>query len=122
MVVAQKYFGTSEYRAVLELLLSLARDRRPPVNYDTIFKLMRLKGGNYAAGEAGHFLGEISERMHLQGEPMLSALVVNKATRIPGDGFFELARSLGKLEANASVQEQRQFWQREIEAVYGTTW
>jgi len=122
MVVAQKYFGTSEYRAVLELLLSIARDRHPPVNYDRIFKLLRLKSGNYAAGEAGHLLGEISERMHLQGEPMLSALVVNKATRIPGDGFFELARSLGKLEANASVQEQRQFWQQEIEATYGTTW
>jgi len=122
MIVTQKYFGTSEYRAVLEKLLAVARVKEPPINYDVVFKLMRLKGGNFAAGEAGHLLGEISERTHLQGEPMLSALVLNKDTRLPGAGFFGLAKSLGRLEHNASPTREKEFWDNEITAIRSTQW
>ncbi|UQW99257.1 hypothetical protein [Streptomyces sp. RerS4] len=40
-------------------------------------------------------LGHISVYEHQHGRPLLSALVVAKATRRPGNGFVELASRLG---------------------------
>ncbi|MEV6686897.1 hypothetical protein AB0N28_16380 [Streptomyces sp. NPDC051130] len=40
-------------------------------------------------------LGHISVYEHQHGRPLLSALVVAKATGRPGDGFVELASQLG---------------------------
>jgi hypothetical protein len=60
--------------------------------------------------------------MHAAGKPMLSALVVNQDTKIPGPGFFELAVALGKLPAGASDQDKKAFWQKELEAVYSADW
>ena len=45
--------------------------------------------------EIGHLLGEISRYEHMQGRPMLSAVVVHKDNNKPGSGFFELAHELG---------------------------
>jgi hypothetical protein len=36
---------------------------------------------------------------------------------MPGSGFFDLARSLGKLQGT-SQQAERRFWQEEKAAVY----
>ena len=52
----------------------------------------------------------------------MSALVVTKPPRgsiplelsFPGDGFFVLARSLGRLQA----QDEDSFWEAERDAVY----
>ena len=122
MIVEHKYHGTPKFRAVIARLLQIARDKEAPILYGEVFKLMGLKAGNHAAAEAGHLLGEISERCHLQGEPMLSALVVNKDTGIPGEGFYTLAKSLGKLEQNAPLPRLKEFWQSELRSIYSTSW
>lgn len=41
-----------------------------------------------------HFLAQISEKTFYEHGFMLSALVVSKAQKIPGMGFFELAKQL----------------------------
>jgi hypothetical protein len=43
-----------------------------------------------------HMLGEISSEDDAAGRGMLTVLVVHKGDVRPGDGFFELARSLGR--------------------------
>lgn len=122
MPTRPKYIGTQEYRLVRQRLLEVAQAREAPIGYGVVFDLMKLKPGNYAAGEAGHLLGELCEHMHLAGKPMLSALVVNQDRKIPGPGFFELAVTLGKLRAGASDEDKRDFWRKELEAVYAADW
>lgn len=43
----------------------------------------------------GKVLGEISRGEHAAGRPLLSAVVVLGSSRMPGRGFFDLARELG---------------------------
>lgn len=121
MFTEHKYKGISEYHAVLERLKVIGSNRRQ-TDYSTVFAIMKLKPGNQAAREAGHLLGEICDQMHKEGKPMLSALVVRQDTGKPGDGFFEMATKLGRLPANASEQEKDEFWKREVNAVFATTW
>jgi hypothetical protein len=47
---------------------------------------------------------------------MLSAVVVD-VNGIPGEGFFTLARALGKL-ARTDKRTERAFWEHEKDAVY----
>ena len=69
--------------------------------------------------EAGAVCGEISEDEVDAGRPMLSALVVGNGGAsgrpIPGDGFFILAKALGRYPAGLS---DREFWERERDLVY----
>ena len=122
MFTESKYFGTPEYTLVFERLKAVANKRELLIGYSIVFDLMKLKPGNYAASEAGHMLGEISERMHSEGKPMLSAVVVNQQTGMPGDGFFVLASMLEKLSSDATAEQREAFWKRGLKAVYSTSW
>jgi hypothetical protein len=117
-----KYYSTHPYLQVLNQLISLAKQRRPPIGYTYVFEALGLKRGNYAAAQAGHLLGEICQHMHQEGKPMLGALIMNMQKGLPGDGFFELAVSLGRLRAGATDKEKRSFWESELKAIYGTKW
>jgi hypothetical protein len=70
------------------------------------------------ARQVGQVLGEISENEHRAGRPMLSAIAVNEAG-VPGEGFFKLARRLGKL-ATQDARAEEQFLNSERNAVYAT--
>jgi len=68
----------------------------------------------------GEILGAISEEEHRRGRPMISAVVVGSETSLPGQGFFSLARRLGKLaggnETGFFAEELRRvhdFWTSE---------
>jgi hypothetical protein len=121
-IVPNKYRGTSDYNEVLQRLIQAAREHQLIYYEEDVATIMGLKGkGNHMANETGHLLGEISEDEHNQGRPMLSSIVVHKAGKdkgIPGNGFFNLAVSLGKLSANATDQERQAFWQNERDAIY----
>ena len=54
------------------------------------------------ARQVGQVLGEVSEDENQAGRPMLSAIAVNEAGT-PGEGFFKLARRLGRLAESGSV-------------------
>ena len=58
----------------------------------------------------GPLLAEISERAR-EDHPglLISVLVYNKASSMPGKGFFELTKRLGLLSADASEKEEWAF-------------
>ena len=116
-VVPDKYRGTKEYEQVRAEMIKAAK-REDTILYTDIASIMGLpSSGHYMSREVGHMSGEISEDEHSQGRPMLSAVAVSVRTRIPGSGFFDLARSLGKLQ-DSSGQAERHFWEEEKVAVY----
>ena len=60
--------------------------------------------GHHMARQVGQVLGEISEDANGAGRPMLSAIAVAESG-YPGDGFFVLARRLGRLSDSDSSAE-----------------
>ena len=117
MIVNRKYFGGDIFDKVYCKLIQAARNKQP-IFYREIAEIMGLpSSGDYMAKETGQILGEISEYEHLHSRPLLSAVVVRSDKKIPGEGFFTLARELGELEEN---MDEWTFWKREIKMVYDT--
>lgn len=115
-VVTDKYRGTKEYLLVYCELINAAR-HRGTVTYQEIAEIMGLPmRGSYMGKETGYILGEISEDEHKHGRPMLSA-VATGVSGLPGPGFFNLARDLGKLHSN-KLEDERGFWEKEKVATY----
>jgi hypothetical protein len=54
-----------------------------------------MRDSEYARGEIGRILGEISRFEHNETRPLLSSLVVSKGENYQGDGFYKLAEELG---------------------------
>src|SRR5437773_5386604 len=110
------YTGTNvtpEARLIFNTVIDRLRrhaNNRETMGYGPIYDTLKLRAGDYASRQAGQLLGEISEYMHNNGKPMLSAIVVDQTTKKPGLGFFECAIYLGKLPANATEQERERFW------------
>ena len=59
-----------------------------------------------------HLLGQISVEEDAAGRGMLSALVVHKDDGMPGPGFFDLARRLGR-----NVENKERCWADEARLV-----
>ena len=59
-----------------------------------------------------HILGEVSEEEDIAGRGMLTAIVVLKDTKIPGSGFFKLAKKLGR-----DITDHYDCWYQEINKV-----
>ena len=109
-----KYRGSTTYMRVLQDLVRAA-EYSGLTTYQHIAAIMGLPmSGNLLGNEAGQMLNEISEDEVGAGRPMLSAVAVGVSGR-PGDGFFVLARELGKLQSN---EDEHAFWQRERQAAY----
>ena len=69
--IVDKYSGSKEFLLVYSALISAAR-LRGTVTYQEVAKIMGLPlRGSHMGKEVGHLLGEISEREHLNGRPML---------------------------------------------------
>lgn len=116
--VTSRYRGSKEFFLVYAELIMAAR-KKTLVGYQTVAQLMGLPlRGQHMGTEVGRLLGEISEDEHRFGRPMLSAVAVSMAG-IPGDGFFKLARSLGKF-GGSTTSEEREFWEKERDGVYET--
>jgi hypothetical protein len=58
-------------------------------------------------------LSEISRRSYEEKKVLLSAVVVRAEDGVPGDGFWDLALELGE-----QVDDQAEFWERSLDAVY----
>ena len=114
-----KYRNSKEYFLIYAELIAAAR-YRGTVTYQELADLIGLPlQGNYMGTEIGHYLGEISRNEVEQGgRPMLSVIAVRTSGQL-GDGFFDLARQLGRLHGAGEV-EQRRFMQAEQDAVYET--
>lgn len=96
-----------------------AAQYRGTVTYQEIAQIMGLPTvGSYMGSQTGRILGEISEDEVNAGRPILSAVAVN-IEGSPGDGFYTLAKLLGKLQED-SPEARIQFWVKERDAVYET--
>lgn len=62
-------------------------------------------------------VGEISEDEVDRKRPMLSALVVEKNTGLPGEGFFKLASNLNQFNGKSKT-EKEVFLAREKRKLY----
>ena len=121
-VVEEKYRRSVEYFKVFSELITAAKYHGVLI-YKDIAKIMNLpETGQHMGAETGHLLGEISEHEHNQipRRPMLSALVVKVDIGIPGEGFFVLARQLGRLKENATKEQEKEFWANELNQIYDT--
>jgi hypothetical protein len=115
-VVADKYRGSKEYLLVYRELITAAH-YRGLVSYKAIAKILGIEPtGHHMAREVGLVLGEVSEDEHKRSRPLLSALAVGVIGK-PGDGFFQLARQLGK-QVGETTEAQSRFWQEEKAAAY----
>jgi hypothetical protein len=111
-----KYAGTQEYLLVYGELITAAR-YRGLISYQDIAEAMGPPlSGSYMGHEVGHILGEISQEEHARGRPLLSALAVS-VSGTPGQGFYDLARQLGRLD-KTEHDEELSFWEEEKQAVY----
>jgi len=112
--VPSKYRGSGQYFIIFNELVAAAR-HRGTATYQELADLIGLPAtGAHMGHEIGQILAEISEDECERNHPMLSAAAVNKNGE-PGSGFYELARTLGKL---GSGESEDRFWQTEREKVY----
>lgn len=94
--VSNKYRGKTVYFHVLAELVRAAQ-YRGLTTYQDIAVIMGLpSSGSHMGREVGWILGEISEDETLAGRPMLSSVGVDVRGHV-GEGFFSLARQLGRL-------------------------
>jgi ankyrin repeat protein len=101
-----------------------------PILYDALLRAAR-KGGTTTYADLAPLLDvdidrkddrewlagllrDISIHEHEQGRPMLSAVVVLKGRQTPGQGFFDLAKKLGRMTS----EEPEAFWRMELRRVY----
>jgi len=116
-VVPDTYRRTPKYGLVYSALV-MAAHARSMLAYTGVARLAGLaERGNPMATQVGRLVGEISEDEVTLGRPMLSALVVEKDTGQPGEGFFKLARDLGVFNGNGK-NEKRKFLSREKAKLY----
>ena len=90
-------------------LIDLARERRT-VYYGEIMKEF---GGS---GHIGKVLDEVNRQEHASGHPMLSALVIQKGTGRPSNGFWSL---VAELHPNTG---RPGFWEAECERIWAFDW
>ncbi len=112
--VKNRYRATTSYIHVLAELVRAAQ-YRGVTTYQDIAEIMSLPvDGSHMGAEIGWVLGEIAEEEVKASRPMLSAVAV-AASGKSGPGFFDLARTLGKLNKG---QDEQAFWRMEIDAAY----
>ena len=115
-ITSGTYRGTKEYTLIFVELITAAK-YRGTITYQEIAKIIGLPlQGNLMGSRIGSLLGEISEDEVTHGRPMLSSVAVN-TQRLPGPGFFALAKQLGKIRVG---DDEKKFWQAECKSVYDT--
>lgn len=87
--------------------------RESTISYSDLTK--KIRSITFGPGDhAFHYLlFEVSKDEDAAGRGLLSALVVNKENGIPGQGFFDVARGLGR-----DVTEPMRLWTEEIKFVF----
>ncbi|GAH87373.1 unnamed protein product, partial [marine sediment metagenome] len=83
-------------KGIRNMLIKAAQQRKV-VYYSEVGEAVNLSMGNpHQRAELGRILSEISSEEHDNGRPLLAAIVVHKDNKKPGEGFFKLARNIGK--------------------------
>lgn len=99
---------------VRERLIGVAK-RRGTITYGELMEEFGIPRGHHKRGIGiGDVLDNINRKENAEGRPMITVITVHKSDRMPGKGFFKLARELGHL----INQNDRKFWIDEINKVW----
>jgi len=100
-------------KAVYDALMDAA-SRGKPVYYGELAKLMELNMMDEGdRTKLFKLLENITVYEHKEGRPLLSAIVISRANKMPGYGFFKLARRLG-----VQKQDNTTFFYAEVRKVF----
>jgi hypothetical protein len=113
-IIKDKYRVATKYFHVKAELVRAAQ-YRGLTTYQDVAVIMGLPvSGSHMGREIGYVLGEISEDEVLAGRPMLSSVAVDVRDHV-GEGFFNLARDLGRLAVGG---DERAFLEAERKQTY----
>jgi hypothetical protein len=95
-------------------ILEIVAARRQLLNYRQFSERLRDRGIliHWRSPRMGQLLLQISERSVAHGQGLLSALVVGRASGLPGKGFFDLAGRHGR------GGDHRIVWERERDRLF----
>ena len=102
----------------LEALLTAAARARRTLTYAEVLRHFGLAITPRRVYGLGRDLTEVARRNVARGEPRLPVLVVRKADRLPGEGFFEGARRRGAYAGPSTGPEAAAFIRAETEGVF----
>ena len=98
-------------RTVRERLIEVAK-HKGTISYSDVARIADL---HVRDPTLFRILDDISTHEHKAGRPLLTAVVIRQDKRMPGDGFFKLARRLGLHRVGA---DDKEYWQRQRDRVY----
>ena len=102
------------FQIVYDALKSTARSKGTAF-YGELAELFELSGRSH---EFHRILDSIDALENREGRPILSALVVRRDFRIPGNGFFEQAKTLGKYADSTDDTARASYWVEEVHRVW----
>jgi hypothetical protein len=118
-VVALRQQTLQKYVSLAKtILIDVAKGKRKR-KYITYKELMDEMHGPGRA-HIGEVLEEVSCNEASENRPLLSAIVIHKSDRLPGDGFWKIGIIRENLE-RASQTERDAFWQEQCNKVW-TYW
>lgn len=89
----------SQKEEIRKILIQKAHGKKL-ISYGDLAKLMTITNLDDRKEPFFEMLGEISRDEHSEGRGMLTVVVINQEFRVPGRGFFTVARELGHAKAN----------------------
>lgn len=106
---------SDQLRSLRQTLMEAARARQH-VSYTEAARVLGMEGAKpWRSPKFFEALDAISTFEHRHGRPLLSAVVVHGQDRLPGGGFFKMARRLG---VQGPDEDDRAFFEAERERVY----
>lgn len=107
-------------KEVHQRLIQAAKTEDEFVEYPEIISLAGLNRfkGEALGGELGHLFYDIIQQDWAEDKnrPMLSAVAISSSSGGPGDGFYRLAREIGRLKSKTEADELT-FWIQELAAL-----
>ncbi|MYC38671.1 MAG: hypothetical protein F4X66_17425 [Chloroflexi bacterium] len=102
-------------QTIYEALKGVARARQTCF-YGDLSELIELPA---QSRKLYRILDAINAHEHGEERPLLSALVVRRGFRIPGDGFFVNARDLGEYDdSSGDATAHAAFWVNEVHRIW----
>jgi hypothetical protein len=109
--------GLVDVEALEALLIEAARGRRS-MTYAEVLAHFGIRITPRRVFALCRDLGEVCARNRARGEPELAVLVVRKADRLPGEGFFHACWRDGLYEGPSSGAAAQAFIRTETERVF----
>ena len=95
------------------ILEKIAKTKRKPIFYSELNRKISAITFQPDGHDFHNMLGQLSEESDQDGKGLISALVVHKEDERPGNGFFTLAKELGR-----DVSDREKCWIAEVDRVY----